>query len=308
MGNNLALVLGGGGARGALQVGALRALLSAGLKPDMLVGTSVGAVNATYLALNGFSQETLQGLEQAWHDATSADLLAENFLWLGLRFLLNRPASQPQAHMREFFLKHGVKPEKRFADIEGIRLILVSADLNHGCPVLFGEDPNDCVLDGLLASTAIPPWIQPIAQESKWLIDGGLVSNLPIEPAIRMGADEIIALDLMDFRDFLKSNSAFAPFLGKLMYTVEARQLQLETALAQSEGVRVHRLHLLAEFGVPLWDFRHSDLLIEQGYQLTQQALHEGVILVRRGRMGRLAHQLSGFGGRIRQEFQAIWR
>ena len=55
----LAFVLGGGGGRGALQVGALRALLEAGLQPDLLVGTSAGAVNATYLAMRGFNLETL---------------------------------------------------------------------------------------------------------------------------------------------------------------------------------------------------------------------------------------------------------
>jgi NTE family protein len=53
MNNRLAFVLGGGGARGALQVGALRALLEAGYRPDLLIGTSIGAINAAGLALWG---------------------------------------------------------------------------------------------------------------------------------------------------------------------------------------------------------------------------------------------------------------
>jgi len=273
-------VLGGGGARGALQVGAVKALISAGLKPDILVGTSIGAVNAAYLAIRGFNQESLQGMVQAWHDASLANLLPENYMWLGLRFLFNRPVSHPQNHLREFFIQHGIEPDLRFGEIDGIKLHIVSADLNSGCPVLFGEDPNDCLLDALLASTALPPWIKPISRESRWLIDGGVISNLPIEPAVRMGAREIIALDLADFRDLPLDGTGFGSFLGKLFYTVETRQLELETALAEAQGVQVHRLHLLAESPVPLWDFQRSDALIERGYQLTQQAIEQEVIPV----------------------------
>ena len=61
MERQLAYVLGGGGARGALQVGAIRALLEAGVRPNLLVGTSIGAVNAAFLAFHGVS---LQGVER----------------------------------------------------------------------------------------------------------------------------------------------------------------------------------------------------------------------------------------------------
>lgn len=306
MKKNLALVLGGGGARGALQVGALKALMSAGLKPDMLVGTSIGAVNAAYLALMGFNQEALQGLVAAWHDASVAELLPENYLWLGLRFLFNRPVGQPQAHLRDFFIRHGVEPDMRFGEIEGIRLIVVSTDLNSGCPVLFGQSPDDCLLEGLLATTALPPWIKPIAHESQWLVDGGVVSNLPIEPAIRMGASEIIALDLADFRAIHANGTGFGPFLGKLFCTVEARQLQIESGLAQAKGVCLHRLHLLADVPIPLWDFGHTERLIEQGYQLTRQAIQEGLIPVRENWADRLSKQLQSFGKRSSKHFETI--
>ncbi|HUI87687.1 MAG TPA: patatin-like phospholipase family protein, partial [Anaerolineales bacterium] len=62
----LAFVLGGGGARGAMQVGALRALFEAGLKPDLLVGTSIGAINATGLALWGVDLAGVEALEHAY--------------------------------------------------------------------------------------------------------------------------------------------------------------------------------------------------------------------------------------------------
>jgi len=61
-----AFVLGSGGSRGALQVGALRALLEAGIVPDMLVGTSIGAANATGLVLWGVNLDGLAALERVW--------------------------------------------------------------------------------------------------------------------------------------------------------------------------------------------------------------------------------------------------
>ena len=90
MSKQLAFVLSGGAARGALQVGALRALLEADIRPDMLVGTSIGAVNAAYLALRGVSLESIGRLAENWRDAAHADLLPTNYLCVTLSALFNR--------------------------------------------------------------------------------------------------------------------------------------------------------------------------------------------------------------------------
>ncbi len=262
----LAFVLGGGGARGALQVGALRALLEAGFYPDLWVGTSVGAINATYLAMHGFTAEGLAGLEAAWREAAGADLLPANYLWLTVRVLFNRAGWRPHHRMRDFFIAHGLPPDLRFADVQGVRLILVAADLNTGQAVLYGVDPQQSVLEGLLASTALPPWVHPLEKEGQLLMDGGAVSTLPIEPALAHGAREIVALDLVDPREVPVQAHGFGPFLGKLMNTVEQRQIEMEMALARAEGVPVHHLRLQAERPVPIWDFGHTETLMAQGY------------------------------------------
>ncbi|MFQ5341135.1 MAG: patatin-like phospholipase family protein [Anaerolineae bacterium] len=269
----LAFVLGGGGGRGALQVGALRALLEANIRPDLLVGTSAGATNAALVAVRGFTPQTLEELEAAWRDAAEADLLPANYLWLTVRMLFNRPRVQSHHRMRDFFVTHGLTPELRFADIQGPRLILVAADLNERRAILYGDDPDQSVLEGLLASTTIPPWTHPLEVEDHLLMDGGAVSNLPIEPALTQGATEVIALDIADPRVTESDAHGFGPFVAKLVATVEQRQLELELALAEARGVPVHRIVLRAATPVALWDFSEPDALIARGYEIARQEI-----------------------------------
>jgi NTE family protein len=275
----LAFALGGGGARGALQVGAVRALLEAGYQPDLLVGTSIGAVNATYLALHGPTLTSLPGLIEAWHDAAAADLLPANYLWLTVRVLFNRAGWRPYHRMRDFFIAHGATPDLRFGDL-GTRLILVAADLNTGRSVLYGADPQQSVLEGLLASTALPPWVRPLEKDGQFLVDGGVVSTLPIEPALVQGAREIIALDLADPREVPVEAHGFGPFLGKLMNTIERRQQEMELALAEARDVPAWRIALQGEQPVPIWDFSHTDELIERGYMIAGEEIRRAVSMM----------------------------
>ena len=268
MTSHLAFVLGGGGARGALQVGALQALLEAGLQPDLLVGTSIGAVNAAYLALYGMNLEGVKSLVGAWDDATGANLLPSNYLWLTVRALFNRPGEQTLNRMQEFFISHGLTPELRFGDIHSVRLIIVAADLNKGVSALYGLQPEDSILEALLASTALPPWVKPLQMQDRLLMDGGVVSNLPIEPALSAGATEIVAMSLIDSRDVTSATDGFGPFISRLFNIVEQRQLRLEFALAEAKGVKIHRLDLLAKEHVPIWQFENSRDLIARGMRL----------------------------------------
>lgn len=266
----LAFVLSGGGARGALQVGALRALLEAGYRPDLLVGTSIGAVNATFLAVHGVSLESIPKLISAWEDAASAELMPANYLWLSLRAIFNRPMKSILEQMRNFYVSHGLNPNLRFGDIKDVQLVLVAADLNGGRPILYGRDPNQSVLEGLIAATTLPPWISPLEIDGSLLMDGGAVSNLPVEPALTFGATEIIALDLLDTRGPSTVPPGFSQFLAKLLVTVTKRQIEVELALAEARGVKVRRINLVGNRPIQLWDFKYALELIEQGYQIAR--------------------------------------
>lgn len=269
----LAFVLSGGGARGALQVGALRALIEAGIQPDLMVGTSIGAVNATYLAVQGVNLAGVRGLTDAWRDAIDADLLPANYLTLALRSFINLSFNSIYQRNREFYIAHGMPPDYKFSDIKEVDLILVATDLNSGEPVLYGQNPDQFVLDGLMASITLPPWMPPHEREGSLLMDGGLVSNLPIEPAMKYGATDIIALDLIDLREPPVPGPGFGRLLTKLLFTVSKRQVEMELALAESRQVPVRRVNLLGKEPVALWDFQHTMEFIEQGYQITQKEI-----------------------------------
>lgn len=275
MKKKLAFVLSGGGSRGALQVGALQALLEHGLSPDLLVGTSIGAVNSTFIALHGFSTSGLDRLTATWRKAAELDLLPSNYIQMTLRAMLGRSATSPAQRIQEFFIQHGLIPELCFSDFKQPRLVIVSSDLNTGKLVLHGTSQDDPVLDALLVSTALPPWNMPVKEKSRYLMDGGVLSNLPIEAAVQSGATHIVALDLIDARELFGAGNRFGHFLDRLTFAVMQRQVDLELELARTQGASVFYLDLLAHEPVALWDFHQTDELIARGYEVTKLALSE---------------------------------
>ncbi len=262
----LAFVLGGGGARGALQVGALRALLEANIQPDLLVGTSIGAVNAAHLAIRGFNVPSLQELTRSWNDAAVSNLVPSGIIWLGLCAVFAQAASHSLRRLREFFVTHGLSPDLKFGDIQDIRLLVVAADLDSGDPVLFGEDPHDYVLQGVLASSALPPWISPVEDNGRRLVDGGVLSGISIRTALEAGATEVVALDLDDRRGIPPQASGMLPDLSRFIMTMQQHQTEMELELARVHGVPVRRIRLQGERPVHVWDFKRTKELIERGY------------------------------------------
>lgn len=262
-----AFVLGGGGARGAMQVGALRALLEAGLKPDLLVGTSIGAVNATGLALWGVGLTGIEALERAYERMADSRLMDPRLLRFAWNAVSRRHNHQSSRYAREFLIAEGITPEIRFSQIKNVRLATVAADLHTAGPIIYGWDPEQSVMEGVLASTAIPPWFAPIESEGQYIVDGGALSNLPIEPAIRLGATEIIALDLHDPDSYADANKTIDPLLTKLASAVTQRQRDLEMDLASARGVSVRYVSLRSTPPVPLWDFSTHRDLFKIGYE-----------------------------------------
>lgn len=267
--NELAFVLSGGGARGALQVGAVRALFERGIRPDLLAGSSAGAANAVFLGLEP-SLEQVACMEAAWREAADYDFFPPGWFSVLKRAALYRLGVARDPTLRKFLLRHLPHPGLTFGDLQ-VPTYLVAADLEQTDLTYFGDRPEDLILEGLLASTALPPWIRPREAAQGYLIDGGAVSNLPIDVALAHGAGEVIALDVSQPPDLnLKSNNLTA-FIASLLSTVGDRETDLELRLAASQGVTVHHLKLEAPGEIGFLDFEHPDQLIESGYRATQE-------------------------------------
>ena len=276
----LAFVLAGGGSRGAMQVGALQALLEADIEPGLIVGTSIGAVNASFLGVRGFNQESLNALKESWRAAAKADLLPSRMTWLTARILFSRVRANATHRMRDFFISQGLLPDIRFGDLKGPAIILVSTDINSFQPIFFGDDPNENVLDGLLASTALPPWVRPLAYGEKFLLDGGIVSNLPIEPAILHGAQEIIALGLSNPAIIDVETYGFTLFWEK-MITIEKKITsgvekakymltgEISGLAKRANGKQSDYLMITMQLVNPL----SNELLWEDGYEIKKESV-----------------------------------
>jgi NTE family protein len=260
----LAFVLGGGGARGALQVGAFRALFEAGYQPDLLVGTSIGAANAAGLAMWGVNMDGIAALEGAYRSMAEGRLMDTpgRMVW---HTLSGRPFYTSK-RAKEFLIAAGFTPEVRFDQLQNVRVGLVGAEMGSGQPVIYGMDPSQSVLEGVLASCSVPPWFEPIDNDDQLIVDGGALSLLPIEPALTMGATEIIALDLSGSptpsRRIRKLNQ-----LEKSIAAFTQREIYLETALAEAKGVPLHYMRLLSNPPIQMWDFSTYRDLIKTGYE-----------------------------------------
>lgn len=183
-----ALILPGGGGRGAYQVGVVKALIKRGLKFDYAFGTSIGGINAALIA-----QGSLERLEELWSHIKSRDIftlpsahqIGRLVLGQKLGMLDNRPLEELLRREIDMIkLKNSeVKVGWCTTDLCSLQTRLITMDEISSYTEL---------IDVLMATSAIPMAFPPrnIQGEGLW-IDGGLVRNTPMENAIHLGADEI---------------------------------------------------------------------------------------------------------------------
>ena len=274
--SKLALVLSGGGPRGAMQVGALRALMEANIVPDMIVGTSVGAINGAYLARFGYNLSALEHLIEVWEHTARGDFAPGDFFRAILRNIL--PTARSNGYFRQasdFHARHGITPDLRFGDLIGPDLYIVTSDISHHRATIFGLDPDDLVLDSMLASSAIPPWIPPLPLGDGLHIDGGAVSDVPIEPALRLGATEMIVLDLFNPSPPTNAIPGVTSLAERVITTMQVRHLDLELALAELTKTPIHRMLLRYDVSIPLWDMSHTPELMSHGYEVARAFVAE---------------------------------
>jgi predicted acylesterase/phospholipase RssA len=112
-----------------------------------------------------------------------------------------------------------------------------------------------------------------VRRNGQILVDGGLISSLPVEAAVLQGATEIVALDLTDPFEGLAEAAGLGPGLRKALAAMQFRQIQLELQFAAAHAVPVMRIELRTGTRPLPWDFTQSEQLMALGYEVTRAAL-----------------------------------
>jgi NTE family protein len=189
-----AFVLSGGASLGALQVGMLRALYERGVSADLLVGTSVGALNAAFIASRPQTPETARELAKAWCGIERADAFP-----VSLRAMVGGLAG----HRNHLVPAHGLRRiVERHVELDdladaAVPLSLVAFDVNAGTEAVLCDGP---AVDAIVAACSIPGIFPPVAIGEKLLVDGGVVNNTPIRHAVELGAERVYVLPTQEPR------------------------------------------------------------------------------------------------------------
>jgi NTE family protein len=183
-----AFVLSGGASLGSIQVGMLEALYERDIRPELIVGTSVGALNGAFIASRPPTPATARELADVWRGLSRGQVFPVNPLTGALGFFGARSHLVPASGLRTLIRRHlGVE---RVED-SAIPLHLIATDVQSGAEVRLSAGP---LPDAVLASAAIPGVLPPVSWEGRQLIDGGVANNVPISHAIELGAQRIYVL------------------------------------------------------------------------------------------------------------------
>ncbi|MFN8472555.1 MAG: patatin-like phospholipase family protein [Anaerolineae bacterium] len=180
----LGLALGGGGARGLAHIGVLRVLEKEGVSPDLITGTSmgglIGALYASGMSLDEI-EANLMGFGQR---ATSMLRLMDVGIWSG---------ALVQGAKVYDLLATLLGPERTFAELN-LPVAVVATDIISGREIVLREGK---VVDALRATISVPGVFAPVTYDKYRLVDGGILNNVPVDVARSMGADTVIAVDVL---------------------------------------------------------------------------------------------------------------
>jgi NTE family protein len=256
-----ALVLGGGGAYGVIQAAYVLAAHDFGFRPQLVVGTSVGALNGAWVALNPDRPAELLriwlGLDQLslvrWHPFRIASRLVHHPLSLASNQIV------PQL-IRDHL------GESTFDDVK-IELGVVATNLTRGQKHVFrsGSLPS-----AILASTAIPGVFEPVEIGGDQFVDGCVTATVDMATALEMGATEILAIDLTPPPPRAKPRTALGVLKQSFSILSTATTRAVESCLAQQMPVRVIRPDLS---GHSPWKLEDSAGAIAHNLRLAREEL-----------------------------------
>jgi NTE family protein len=262
----IGFVLSGGASLGAIQVGMLHALYEREIAPELIVGTSAGAVNGAYIASRPQTVETAEELAKVWRSTKTLEVFPPNPVTAVLGLIGERDHLVPNTGVKALLALYA--QIKRLEDAP-IPLHLIATD------VLTGHErrlSRGSARDAVLASSAIPGVFPSIEFNGRDLVDGGVANNTAISDAAQLGATTIYVLPTGAPCD-LKT-----PPRGAIGMLVHAITLLINQRLVHDIEHFSHKARLIVlpppcpQTVLPS-DFSHAAELIEEGYELASEAL-----------------------------------
>lgn len=261
-------VLTGGASLGAVQVGMLQALARRGLRPDFLIGSSAGALNAAFLAGREWPAGTAE-LERVWLGLSRSDVFPVGPLSSLLGLLGRREYVASPAGIESLIRRHITYKRLEEAPVP---VHVMATDVLTGTEVRISSGP---VVDALLASTAIPGVFPPVHIGHHYLMDGAVANNAPLSQAIDLGADLVYVLPAGHACGLRK------PPASALGMAVHAISVVLNQRLIESledcwESARIRVVPPLCPVAVSPNDFAHAAELISRARESTLHWLSQG--------------------------------
>ncbi len=186
----IAFVLGGGGVRGAVQVGMVKALFEAGIRPELVVGTSIGAINGAAIA-SAPDAGVVDRLTEAWSSTIAEQVYGDPWYRQLRRLARSRLHLYDPAPLREL-IESMVGADPNFEDLQ-VPLAVAAASIERAAEHWFDHGP---LVPAILASASVPGAMPPTQIGEEHFLDGGLVNSIPLGEAVRRGATTIYVLQV----------------------------------------------------------------------------------------------------------------
>ncbi len=228
-----AFVLGGGGLLGAHEVGMLMALSEAGIRPDLIVGTSIGAINGVFVAADPAG--SAQRLSELWQGEALQQAFSERLWSRAVRLASSGThlhAIEPLAELLRSSL-----PAREFSDL-ALPFHCVAASIERATAAWFS---TGSLVQAVLASCAVPGLLPPVEIDGEHFFDGGLVDSIPVGRAVALGASTVYVLHVGRIETALKPPKR--PWeVGLVAFEIARRHRFHEEISALPGGITVHVL------------------------------------------------------------------
>ncbi len=256
-----ALILPGGGSKGAIELGACKVILSK-IVPDLIIGTSVGALNGVVLCNGKDIDENLKKLEMIWEKASKRSF-----------FPLNPEVFFRFHHARSFYSNKGIYNQlKKYISVRNLEELDIPLHVN--CTNMISGEPEfftkGKLFDPVVASCSSPPFFPPVKINGVPYIDGSISSYFGVKEAVRLKCNKIILINVRVFEKYAFEKNNLSECTHHATALVENQLIRDELDIAKKMHKNIIEIRPPIK-NIHLTDFRFTKELIKDGEEAAEK-------------------------------------